>query len=214
MAMINIPSTCDDPAYRYKMPKLVSKKEGRGNGSKTCIVNMGDVARALKRPPQYTTKWFGLELVAQSTYSNKEGTGERAIVNGHHDTDVFQASLDKFISKYVCCKNCKLPEIDLAVKKDMVVGRCCACGWMGDLDNNHKIAVFIAKNPPDESGNSIKDPSGQQGDALDKKARRQLKLQQKMQENNNNQDSGSEGVDKDDKEDKKKSTQGQEGQER
>merc|ERR1712039_1091731 len=92
-AMINIPSTNTDPAYRYKMPKLVSKKEGRGNGSKTCIVNMADVARALKRPPQYTTKWFGNELGAQSTYTNKEGEGERAIVNGAHQTEVFQELL-------------------------------------------------------------------------------------------------------------------------
>eukprot|EP00406_Dinophysis_acuminata_P009698 CAMPEP_0179235214 /NCGR_PEP_ID=MMETSP0797-20121207/13291_1 /TAXON_ID=47934 /ORGANISM="Dinophysis acuminata, Strain DAEP01" /LENGTH=50 /DNA_ID=CAMNT_0020942421 /DNA_START=145 /DNA_END=294 /DNA_ORIENTATION=+ len=50
MAMLNIPSTVDDPQYRYKMPRLVAKKEGRGNGSKTCIVNMGDVATALNRP--------------------------------------------------------------------------------------------------------------------------------------------------------------------
>jgi len=38
MAMVNIPSTCNDPQYRYKMPRLMSKKEGRGNGSKTCAL--------------------------------------------------------------------------------------------------------------------------------------------------------------------------------
>lgn len=46
------------------MPRLTAKIEGRGNGIKTCIVNMGEaqfiswkvrslqVARAIKRPPQ------------------------------------------------------------------------------------------------------------------------------------------------------------------
>merc|ERR1712190_337947 len=142
---MGIPSTNNDPQYRYKMPRLVTKIEGRGNGIKTCIVNMGDVARAIKRPPQYTTKWFGHELGAQSTYTNKEGEGERSIVNGSHQTDAFQKLLDKFIDKYVCCTSCNLPEIIMSVKKSGIQGRCAACGWSGELDNQHKLATFIQK---------------------------------------------------------------------
>jgi len=174
--MINIPSTCDDPSYRYKMPRLVTKKEGRGNGSKTCIVNMPEVARALKRPPQYTTKWFGAELGAQSTYTDKEGEGIRAIINGHHDTPIFQTMLDKFIDKYVLCANCHLPEIDMFVKKGNITAKCKACGWAGDLDNNHKIAAFITKNPPTDDGgfsivNLAAEGGGKEG-KKDKDARR------------------------------------------
>merc|ERR1712146_815400 len=99
--------------------------------------------------PQYPTKFFGCELGAQSTYTNKEGEGERAIVNGAHDTKVFQELLDKFIEKYVLCVNCHLPEIDMVVKKGSIMGACKACGWHGDLDNMHKVATFIQKNPPD-----------------------------------------------------------------
>merc|ERR1712066_650082 len=106
---------------------------------------MGDVARALKRPPQYTTKWFGNELGAQSTYTNKEGEGERSIVNGAHDTGVFQTLLDKFIEKYVCCENCHLPEIDMFIKKGN-----------------------ITKNPPDESGLNIVAPGAETGKKMGK----------------------------------------------
>lgn len=40
-----------DMFYRYKMPKLMAKVEGKGNGIKTVIVNMVDIAKALGRPP-------------------------------------------------------------------------------------------------------------------------------------------------------------------
>merc|ERR1712066_402317 len=142
----------------------------------------GDVARALKRPPQYTTKWFGNELGAQSTYTNKEGEGERSIVNGAHDTSVFQTLLDKFIDKYVCCENCHLPEIDMTVKKGTIVGRCKACGWAGDLDNGHKLAAFITKNPPDESGMNIVALGADAGKKMSKEERRKTKQQKREQQ--------------------------------
>merc|ERR1712187_850602 len=129
-------------------------------------------------PPPYTTKWFGHGLGAQSTYTKKEGEGERAIVNGHHDTHVFQEMLDKFIAKYVCCPNCRLPEIDLAVKKGIIQGKCLACGWADRLDNSHRLASFISKNPPDETGHNII-MAGEEGGKLSKQAKREAKARAK-----------------------------------
>jgi len=210
MAMCNIPSTNTDPQYRYKMPKIVSKVEGRGNGIKTCVVNMGDVARALYRPPQYTTKWFGNELGAQSNYTNKEGEGERAVINGAHETHVFQTLLDKFIEKYVLCPNCNLPEIPLQIKKNTISAKCAACGWSGELDNVHRLAAFITKNPPDGKGGVV-NLSDKQGDGQDKKARRAAKLQaRKEAEEGGGDGSGAEDgeVEKKAKKEKKKKDKG------
>merc|ERR1712187_669557 len=75
--------------------------------------------------------------------------GERTIINGHHETKVFQDLLDKFIEKDVLCHNCNLPEIDMVVKKGAIMAACKACGWSGELDPAHKVATFIVKNPPD-----------------------------------------------------------------
>eukprot|EP00425_Heterocapsa_triquetra_P034094 CAMPEP_0195096900 /NCGR_PEP_ID=MMETSP0448-20130528/51818_1 /TAXON_ID=66468 /ORGANISM="Heterocapsa triquestra, Strain CCMP 448" /LENGTH=464 /DNA_ID=CAMNT_0040131347 /DNA_START=149 /DNA_END=1543 /DNA_ORIENTATION=- len=200
MALINIPSTNDDPSYRYKMPRIVSKKECRGNGSKTCIVNMGDVARALKRPPQYTTKWFGYELGALASYTKNDREGERAVLRGHHETSTFQGLLDKFISKYVCCEGCHLPEIDMRVKKGDVVGKCMACGWLGSLDNAHKLAAYITKNPPDESGHNLKNEEDEEGGGKkDKKERRAEKAAARAAAAEGDDD---EDVDDDDSDDK------------
>jgi translation initiation factor 5 len=62
MAMINVNRQTNDMFYRYKMPKLMAKVEGTGNGIKTVVVNATAVAKALNRPPtcknkkQYFTK--------------------------------------------------------------------------------------------------------------------------------------------------------------
>jgi translation initiation factor 5 len=52
----------NDPAYRYKMPKITGKVEGRGNGIKTVLTNVKDVADSLKREAPEVTKFFGCEL--------------------------------------------------------------------------------------------------------------------------------------------------------
>lgn len=78
------------------MPRLVAKVEGKGNGIKTVIVNMAEVAKALGRPPTYPTKYFGCELGAQTQFDFKN---ERFIVNGSHNAAKLQDLLDGFIKK-------------------------------------------------------------------------------------------------------------------
>lgn len=51
MATINVRRDVTDPFYRYKMERLQSKIEGKGNGIKTVIVNLSSVAGSLARPP-------------------------------------------------------------------------------------------------------------------------------------------------------------------
>ena len=53
------------------MPRMQAKVEGKGNGIKTVLVNMVDVARSLERPPTYVTKYFGCELGAQTQFDVK-----------------------------------------------------------------------------------------------------------------------------------------------
>ena len=89
------------------MPAIQSKIEGRGNGIKTNVVNMVDVAKALARPPAYTTKYFGCELCAQTNWNDKTGT---AIVNGAHDAAKLADVLEGFIKRFVQCFSCGNPE--------------------------------------------------------------------------------------------------------
>ncbi|GMM35654.1 translation initiation factor eIF5 [Saccharomycopsis crataegensis] len=146
MSFINICRDNTDVFYRYKMPPIQSKIEGRGNGIKTLIVNLTDVAKALARPPSYLVKYFGFELGAQTSMS--EST-DRYLVNGQHDSAKLQDTLDGFISKFVLCASCKNPETDIIVKKgDILIRECKACGKITDIDPRSKLSSYIIKNPP------------------------------------------------------------------
>lgn len=71
MGTVNVNRNVADVFYRYKMPRISAKVEGKGNGIKTVIVNMIDVARAIGRPATYPTKYFGCELGAQTQFDYK-----------------------------------------------------------------------------------------------------------------------------------------------
>lgn len=145
---VNVNRSVSDQFYRYKMPRLIAKVEGKGNGIKTVVVNMVDVAKALNRPPTYPTKFFGCELGAQTQFDAKN---DRFIVNGSHEAGKLQDMLDGFIRKFVLCPECDNPETDLHVnpKKQTIGNSCKACGYRGQLDTRHKLCTFILKNPPE-----------------------------------------------------------------
>ncbi|KAK8298313.1 hypothetical protein V6Z11_D05G246000 [Gossypium hirsutum] len=143
MALQNIgASNSDDAFYRYKMPKMITKIEGRGNGIKTNVVNMVEIAKALARPASYTTKYFG--------YWNFS-------CQWAHDTAKLAGLLENFIKKYVQCYGCGNPETEIVITKtQMLTLKCAACGFVSDVDMRDKLTTFILKNPP-EAKKSSKD---------------------------------------------------------
>jgi translation initiation factor 5 len=144
MSTLNINRNVADLYYRYKMPRLCVKIKGKGNGIKTVIVNMTEVAKALNRPPTYITKYFGYELGAITQFDC-----ECFIVNGLHEANKLQDLLDGFIRKYVLCPKCDNPETDLTIPSKKEISQSCkACGYHSLLKVEHKLNNFILKNPP------------------------------------------------------------------
>lgn len=145
MATINIRRDVSDPFYRYKMERLQSKIEGKGNGIKTVIVNLSSVAQSLARPGAYVIKYFGFELGAQT---NTNPADDRWIINGAHEASKLQDYLDGFITKFVLCKKCKNPETDVVIKDGRILLDCKACGQRSEVDLRLKLSSFILKNQP------------------------------------------------------------------
>lgn len=154
---LNIPSSVNDPHYRYKMPKIQVAVQGSGNGIKTKWINLVEVSNALKVPTEYPLKFIGRELG-----SNTEIKSNVYLINGNHTVEKMQEVLDKFIKKYVICPKCKLPEIHgkITVKKDkgQIMCVCRSCGTLSKLDSTHDFAAYIKRSPPpyeeDKTGGS------------------------------------------------------------
>ncbi|OEL30041.1 Eukaryotic translation initiation factor 5 [Dichanthelium oligosanthes] len=150
MALQNIgASNKDDAFYRYKMPSMITKTEGRGNGIRTKIENIADIAKALDRPASYITKYFGYELGADNKFDEQR----TSLINGAHDTVKLAGLLDNFIKKYVQCYGCGNPETKILISKTQMVSlKCAACGFVSGVKTGCKLTKFILKNASEQKG--------------------------------------------------------------
>ncbi|KAI8962465.1 domain found in IF2B/IF5-domain-containing protein [Daldinia sp. FL1419] len=180
MALVNVRRDVTDAFYRYKMERIQTKIEGKGNGIKTVVVNLSSVAQSLARPGSYVIKYFGFELGAQT---NIDPPDDRWIINGAHEASKLQDHLDGFINKFVLCKKCKNPETDVVIKDGRIVLDCKACGQRTDVDLRLKLSGFILKNQPRKGGKK---------DKAERKAARKAK-QQALQNGNKENGQGSGG---------------------
>lgn len=198
MATINIAglTPVDDPSYRYKMPKVIGKVEGRGNGIKTVLANITEVALSLNREAPEITKFFGCELGSQTTYAIDT---DRAIVNGAHIDNDLQKGMCKYIENFVLCKNCRLPETHYKIKDGMIYQKCLACGDKEPVDMSHKLCAFIlAQNKKAKKAAKEAEAAA---DKAEKKAKKGEKKDKK--EKNGEEDSKDKEKEKEKKKEKK-----------
>ncbi|RYP70830.1 hypothetical protein DL771_005205 [Monosporascus sp. 5C6A] len=174
MALVNVRRDVTDAFYRYKMEKLQTKIEGKGNGIKTVVTNLSSVAQSLARPGSYVIKYFGFELGAQT---NIDPPDDRWIINGAHDAPKLQDYLDGFINKFVLCKKCKNPETDVVIKDGRILLDCKACGQRTEVDLRLKLSGFILKNQPRKGGKK---------DKAERRAAKKAKQQQQLNGNKEN----------------------------
>lgn len=179
-SLVNVRRDVSDPFYRYKMERLQTKIEGKGNGIKTVVVNLTSVAQSLARPGSYLIKYFGFELGAQT---NLDPADDRWIINGAHEANKLQELLDGFISKFVLCKKCKNPETDVQIKDGRIMLDCKACGQRSEVDLRLKLSGFMLKNVPKKT----------KKDKAERRAARKAKQNGKGEENSGGDDNSDQG---------------------
>lgn len=171
----------DDPEYRYKMPVVFGKIEGRGNGIKTVIPNITDVAFSLHRQPGEVNKFFGCELGAQTTYAVE---AERAVVNGAHTDAVLQQMIHRYVEEFVLCPSCGLPETEYKIKNDTIWHRCAACGANEMVNMEHKLCTYILAQDKKRRQDEKKLEKGKKAEKKDRKTNDKATSKEKNGEGN------------------------------
>lgn len=141
--LVNIPRSNADVYYRYKMPLMQIKIEGKGNGIRTVVTNMEKIMKALDRPMEYGARFIGSEL---GTKYKCDTVQKSVMFAGKHSEETLASCLDKFIILFVLCQKCQNPETIINVKNNKIGAKCKACGSIFKIDENHKLSNFIIKS--------------------------------------------------------------------
>lgn len=131
----------EDPFYRYAIPPLVVKFEGRGNGVKTFILNNDEISKLINRCPLYFVKYCGYELGTRVNLKL-----QRYSINGMHDSKKINILFKEYMNRFVNCKTCNNPETDYRVKNNSLQLHCNACGKISTFTMKHKLNKFILKD--------------------------------------------------------------------
>lgn len=124
-----------DPAYRYKMHRLILKKEK----NKSCITNLHEIVMDIKIPNQELIVSFFKKRLSLSI----TGKGDRVLITSDVSQQTLQNTLYEFIEYFVICKRCRLPELSYMLTKNKLGTCCCSCGYDGTIDENHYTIKII-----------------------------------------------------------------------
>ncbi|MES1902031.1 MAG: snoRNA-binding rRNA-processing protein imp4, partial [Paramarteilia canceri] len=130
------------------MPELDARIESRGNGIRTLLFNITQVARAIFRHPLHLTKFLAMETGCIVLINEKEN---RYCITGAKNTAQLQTLVYTFIKRYVRCGHCQNFETVMefqGTKLGKLV--CSACGGSTKLSMKDRIVLFIAKNPRED----------------------------------------------------------------
>jgi len=139
----------DDAGYRYKMPAVIVKVEGKSKMIKTVIENLPAVCHNIGRPTEHLLTFLGQRL-SVATKMEKDG---RCYVTGVHDQGKVQKHILDFISETVACSRCGNMETTCHVegkKKSKAVFLICkASSCRTDLDATDRFVKYIMQHPPE-----------------------------------------------------------------
>ena len=104
---------------RFEMPKGVIFYEG----NTTILRNLADIASRVNREADQIFKYLLKELGTAG-----EVDGERAIFQGKIPPTKVQERIERYVNRYVLCRECGRPDTKLIKKNRTLMLKCEACG--------------------------------------------------------------------------------------
>ena len=104
---------------RFEMPRaqvLIS-------GSRTSILNFGEIASTLRRDPKHIMKFLLKELATKG-----EIEGAKANFQGVFSDYVIKTKLESYVKVYVLCPECGKPDTKIIREDRQFFVKCEACG--------------------------------------------------------------------------------------
>ena len=142
MVKINVnKNQITDPSYRYKMSEILLKYEGQGNGQKTLLLNINEIAKELNRDQDIILSYL-VAVIGCKCITTKEN---QIVLCGTHTKDTIQNYIYDFISSFVLCQHCKNPETYYVIEGNVgVCMKCNACPLISQITLN-KVNIKIIK---------------------------------------------------------------------
>lgn len=131
--LINI-NNSNDIFYRYKMPMVSIKHQGKGNGKLTELINIEDITKSINTPTKILLQYITFSL--GTNFKNN-------IINGHYTQEIIMKLIIKFNQVFVLCEKCKIPELEPIIegkkKNSILIMKCSACGEQYELKSDNKL---------------------------------------------------------------------------
>lgn len=141
-----------DLYFRYKMPAIAVKHEGKGKMKKSVVVNIKEVSESIGRPADYLMTYLGQKL---SATAKLEKDLSLSYVTGHHDPGLVQEQILNFIKDAVTCRKCTSPETSCHTegsKKHKVLSlQCKSCGERSDLDPTDRFVKYMTSHHAEDA---------------------------------------------------------------
>jgi translation initiation factor 2 beta subunit (eIF-2beta)/eIF-5 len=133
-----------DPHYRYKMPAIAVKHEGRGKMKKSVLTNVREVSASIGRPIDYLVTYLGQKLGSSAKVERDSGL---SYVTGHHNIEEVQKHILNFVQDAVMCPMCQNPETSCHIqgskKHKLLFLICKGCGERSDLDPSERFVKHM-----------------------------------------------------------------------
>ena len=158
-----LPETPQDGGDRLQVPD----PEGQTDGAFTRLTNLEAIAKALGRESDHLHRSIQRDLGTSGQFD-----GSTARYSGTFDIADFQAAIDAYVTEFVTCSECGLPDTRLVTEDGVDMLRCEACGAFRPVAKSSKQSSSTVTEDV-ESGRTYQlkiTGTGRKGDGVAKKA--------------------------------------------